>query len=220
MLLNLSRKILVGASFFAPLFLAQSASAITFDWQFTNVSGNFGTPTDIVAGEVEFLDSEAIPNATGVAATRLEITSVTNADSTTAPFFGDGLIELNQDLVNSPLNLFSITNSFSFNASAEISDANFFVEFRRNVSSEFEKFKLENFFREEVFLEDQTVTISPTPVNFADNNSGASSLSFSLQQQNPSPTPVPFGVIPDTGLGILAGIWGISRLHKTITALH
>ena len=31
-------------------------------------------------------------------------------------------------------------------------------------------------------------------------------------------TPVPFGVIPDTGLGILAGIWGVSHLRKTIVA--
>ena len=29
-------------------------------------------------------------------------------------------------------------------------------------------------------------------------------------------TPVPFGVIPDTGIGILAGMWGISRLRKTM----
>ena len=31
-------------------------------------------------------------------------------------------------------------------------------------------------------------------------------------------TPVPFGVIPDTGLGILAGIWVISRLRRNIVA--
>ena len=33
-----------------------------------------------------------------------------------------------------------------------------------------------------------------------------------------SSTPAPFGVIPDTGLGILAGIWSISRLRRTIAA--
>ncbi len=43
------------------------------------------------------------------------------------------------------------------------------------------------------------------------NTGGFEGASYSLLS-----TPVPFGVIPDTGIGILAGIWGISRLRKTM----
>ena len=46
---------------------------------------------------------------------------------------------------------------------------------------------------------------------FSINNQGFSGATYS------SPTAVPFGPSTDLGLGILGGIWGISRLRKAIS---
>lgn len=80
------------------LTLSSPARAVIYDWQFTNENGNFGNPEVVVAGFVEFNDADVTPNAEGVPAIDLQITSVTNLPNEN-PFFGDGGIELDTTIV-------------------------------------------------------------------------------------------------------------------------
>lgn len=113
--MNIKSFLIAVASTAGILTLSQPASAVVYDWQFTNEDGSFGSSTDVVAGFVEFDDADVTPRAMNVAATNFQITSVT-FDPASSPFFGNGFIELNENLVGG-----STVNSFDFNTNEEIS---------------------------------------------------------------------------------------------------
>ncbi len=186
------------------IFFPTTANALTFNWQFTNENGNTGSPTDIIAGEVEFDDSQAVPNATNVPAIRFEITSVTGLTSISAPFFGDEGIELNEDLVGA-----AFQNSFSFNASGGVDVTNARFRFSElDQGSVQERLALTNNMGQS-FLEE----FGGSSLEFRDSDS--STLSFTQQ----AATPVPFEISPNLGLLILGGIFVSSRCikhHKTV----
>lgn len=175
----------------ASLSITQNpANALIFDWQFINEDGTIGNPTDIIAGEVEFNDADVFPNAINVAATRLEITSVTGLNSSSAPFFGDGGVELNTNLVP-----FSSFNSYSFNASEEISSTT-----ARSIAGG-----------------EQLQLITGAPSQLADfidvvayQDSDSSTLSFTQQAS----IPVPFEVDATLGLLLVGGISGVGYFKR------
>ena len=130
--MNIKSFLIAAASTAGILTLSSPASAVIYNWQFTNEDGNFTTTDpanqDIVTGFVEFNDADVQPNATDVQAIDLQITSVTNLPNGSDPFFGDGGIELNQNLATSPL---LQSNSFSF-SSSETPISNFFLPISDN----------------------------------------------------------------------------------------
>ncbi len=202
---------------FAILSLAQPANAITFDWQFTNDDGNFGNPTDVVAGFVEFNDADVFPNATNVAATNLQITSVTGLNSTSTPFFGDGLIELNQNLVSISGTDISRTNSFDFDATSNIL-------INRNTSLEGVDFHFQNStfpgggveFAEVLTLTDydgaaiRDVTVDGNVEELRVVDFDSSSLTFTQQAS----TSIPFEFSPTLGLLVVGGVFVSSGYIK------
>lgn len=72
----------------------------SYDWQFTNESGSAGSPTDLIRGEVIFEHDGSLPFPKEIRPTSFRITSITGLNSSSRPFFGDGEIELNTNLVN------------------------------------------------------------------------------------------------------------------------
>ena len=99
--MNIKSCFLAAASTVGMLALTQPASAVIFDFTFTNENGLFGTNTDVVEGFVEFNDADvAIGSGAAIA---IEITRVTengvDLTDTSIPFFGDGAIELDTDFI-------------------------------------------------------------------------------------------------------------------------
>ncbi len=193
---------------FAILSLVQPANALIFNWQFTNEDGDFGNSTDVVAGFVEFNDADVFPNATGVAAINLQITSVTGLNSTSSPFFGDGAIELNQNLI--PFSAGG-ANSFDFNSSSQIVPTSSSYVGGDNDGSRFE----------ELILYDNNNTIGLTILRDFDfdrienqsidlRDQDSSSLTFT-QQASAS---VPFEFSPTLGLLVVGGVFISSSYIK------
>ncbi len=186
---------------FAILCLAQPANALIFNWQFTNDDpnfANFGNPTDVVAGFVEFNDADVFPNATNVTATNLQITSITGLSSTSTPFFGDGGIELNENLSG------GVSNSFSFDSSSQIAASSFSfdaldaLDFSERLDLSIENG--EGF----SFIEDgRDLTLMGT-------NEFSSSLTFTQQASGS----VPFEFSPTLGLLLVGGVFASSRYIK------
>ena len=189
---------------FAILCLAQPANALIFNWQFTNEDGTFGSPTDIVAGEVEFDDADVFSGATGVAATRFEITSVTGLNSSSAPLFGDGAIELNTNLITDP-GILVLRNNFDF-------DENGFEDFEFAAGGDLISEEIQIYYE---ILEGGAI-ISGTSflkddLNLDDyEDIDSSTLSFS-QQGSAS---VPFEFSPTLGLLLVGGVFVSSGYIK------
>lgn len=184
------------------LTLAQPASAVIYDWQFTNEDGNFGNSTDVVAGFVEFdaTSYSDLANRQQEPAINLQITSVTGLSATSSPFFGDGGIELNTNLVSG-----AFRNEFGFDGAGEVSG----FSFGRNVDNRgFGGSGLENFRIWEVgFMDSGSFLINfgdefgEIDARITDNNS--SSTQFT-QQASAS---VPFEFSPTLGLFLVGGMF-------------
>ena len=89
------------ATFFLTTQVSQTVTVTQiYDWQFTNENGNTGSSTDLIQGEVifEFDDSQTSPQKINISS--FKITNITNLNSSSIPYFGDGEIELNTNLVN------------------------------------------------------------------------------------------------------------------------
>ena len=111
--MNIKSFLFAAASTLGVLTLAHPASAITYSFEVGNDDGTFGDGSEVASFFIEFDPATVVPNATNVAATNVQVTGITNL-STPNPFFGDGGLELNQNLV--PLAAF---NSFSFGATTD-----------------------------------------------------------------------------------------------------
>lgn len=192
------------------LLTAVPAKAVIFDWQFTNEDGNFGIGNEIVRGEVEFNDNDVSPNATDVAATSFTITSVTGLTDTSAPFFGDGGIELNENLTVEKKIGDNINNKWSFDSNSQPTGQTNTFSILSDDSNNFEQI----FFREGLTGEvrfwniDGFRSSSTTETILSDVDS--SSLTFSEQTS----ASVPFEFSPTTGLFLVGGIFGLKRYVK------
>ena len=192
-------------------FWTQPASAIIFDWQFTNENGNVGSSTDVVSGWVEFKDAEVFPNATNVAATNLQITSVTGLPTGSDPFLGDGGLELNQNLLSSSQIDIVNGNSVSFNSSGAIIRSDLDLRLLDD-NSNTERLSLRLVESIETsFLNAQSPPSNPFPV-YMDLDS--STLTFTRQSAS-----VPFEFSPTLGLLVVGGFWLGSRYLKHRQAL-
>ena len=199
------KNILLGAAtVFASFNFAQPASAFVFNWQFTNEDGLYGNSTDIVAGEVEFDDAQAVPGASNVAATRFEITGVTGLTSTSAPLFGDGGIELDTNLVTSATDRYVDRNIWFFDSDGDISYADFGVV-SNNVTGSSEILRVRSI---GVNTESTLVALDDGGKAYADSDS--STVSFSQQ----TATSVPFKSSPTFGLLIVGGVYASCRYIK------
>ena len=219
---------LIGATAtFATLLTTFPAKAIIYDWQFTNDDGSYGTNNEIVRGEVEFLDADVFPNANNVSATSLTITGVDNL-SDPNPFFGDGGIELNTNLIGSS----NVTNnSFSFDGLRDIATYSFeaetirdegvFIEFSRDtetLSLSNSGMSLTNSDRECVdfavgfasSFDECNAFFGSTDNTVAMSDSDVSSVSF----QQPTSASVPFEFSPTVGLFLVGGVFGGKRYLK------
>lgn len=209
--LKIFKGICVGVSFFASLSLAQSANAVIFNWQFTNEDGSFGISTDVVSGFVEFNDADVFPNATGVVATNLQISSVTGLPTGSDPFLGDGGMELNENLLLSGQLDVLIGNSVSFNASEEIISSNLDL---RLLDDGGNRERLAVNLGANSFFNART-----GPGSFPSySDSDSDTLTFTQQS-----VPVPFEVNPTLGLLLVGGVSGtgyFKRKHsKSISKL-
>ena len=181
------------------LLTALPAKAIIYDWQFTNEDGDFGNPTDIVKGFVEFNDADVFAGATNVKAINFQINSVTELNETSAPFFGDGGIEINSNLLN--LELGEYINSFYFDAEEEIilnGNNSSYRAFGRDNESGWEEF---------AFSPSVIYFLQQNQTSFRDNDS--SSLQFTRQSAS-----VPFEFSPTTEFFLVSGIFGFKRYFK------
>ena len=98
--MNIKSLLIAAASTAGILTLSNPASAIIYDWQFTNEDGAIGSPTDVISGFVEFNDADVFPGATDVGAINLQLTNVPGFPDGSPPFDGDGGIELFENLLD------------------------------------------------------------------------------------------------------------------------
>ncbi len=171
---------------------AQNAKALDFTFSFDNVNGNVaGTVSGTIIG--------------------LEDNTSSPADSIIIENFPAGLagdFDNGQDVVAWDtifINNFTVTNGIITSAEFEASEVNDVFD---NPIAEFDQFTLNRDF-DIPTVGSNYLSLDGFSTNVR-NDLGFGGISFAPA------TPVPFGVIPDTGLGILAGIWVVSRLRKTI----
>lgn len=202
MKLNIISSLFAATATLSTLLIAVPAKAIIYDWQFTNEDGNFGNSTDIIKGEVEFNNADVFPNATNVAATSLTITSIDNLTAPN-PFFGDGGIELFDNLVVPQP---SLQNRFYFNDDEDITRVDFVsILFSNND-------------REEQLQLDEPRGGSQARSILLDRDNGTNFFSdensLTLQFTQQTSASVPFEFSPTTGLFLVGGIFGLKRYVK------
>ena len=205
--MNIKSLLIAAASTAGILTLSTPASAVIFDWEFTNTNGSFTTTTpanqDIVRGFVEFNDADV---ASGTAsAIDLQITSVTNLPNGSDPFFGDGGIELNTNLALSPS---PSQNSFDFNGQGDITSYEFDLRTSDN-----------NFVIEQLILRQSTNVrriINTDEFSFTNTISSSNSSTLTFQEASAS---VPFEFSPTLGLFLVGSIFAGRSYIKRRQAL-
>lgn len=183
------------------LVIAESASAVIYQWSFTNENGNVGNTSDTVSGFVEFSATSFgnLADQMMLNAIDLQITEVTidGTPSTGTPFFGDGGVELNKNLVSNS-DIFNFENLWSFDSSSNISQVNFVsIDSVPNETFELSLSSLSQ------------LTTGNTPA-LSLNDSDSSSIIFDQQAS----TPVPFELDATLGILVVGGIVTGSSLLK------
>ena len=186
------------------LALTQPASAVIYNWQFTNVDGSAGSPTDIVQGTIEFSSFATfgdIAGEMGIAADDIQLTGITGSPG--LPFLGDDLVEIGPNLLTTT-GLTTVANSFSFDGTGEIIDADVLICVLPMGSGCIEE--------ELTFFTGGNSFFRASGQDYFDNfgTDGVSTLEFS----GPSTASVPFEFSPALGLLAVGGLFGGSRLRK------
>ncbi len=199
--MNIKSCFLAAASTVGMLALAQPASAVIFDWTFTNEDGNIGNATDVVEGFVEFNDADVAGGPFPVEAIAIEITRVTvngvELTETSSPFFGDGAIELDTDFIG-----LASVNSWTFSGGDTVTNVDFFTTVTNDTGGAGEFFQFDSS-GNTLFRNDDSGSI----LQLIDN--GSPSLEFTLRA-----TAVPFEFSPGMGLVLAGGFLAGSRMLK------
>lgn len=202
------------------LTLSQPASAVVYNWQFTNENGNLDSPTDVVRGFVEFDDANVSPNATNVQATSFQITEVTDVNSSGSPgrFFGNGFgLELGVDfpIISVGPGADPARSSFSFDSNSEIVGSELFVDFIREREGGIFRD------RERISLRKNAPPDLRSFINAGTAQGGSSIGSFSYQDNDSNTltfssasASVPFEFSPTLGIVLAGGFFAGSRFLK------
>ena len=201
---NLAVKLLASLPFIAVFSLGQSASANTYDWTFTNQDGTGEFINYRVSGFVVFDNGITLSSQNNVSAVDLQITEITNdVNNITVPFFGDGGIELNTNLIGGGT---LSSNQFDFNASSEIIASQFVSEYIDN-NSDTETLRLDSGSLTE--LENLTPGLRGGGITVELSDNDADSLVFTGQAAS-----VPFEFSPTWGIFLVGSVFGFARYQK------
>ena len=200
--MNIKSFLFAAASTLGVLTLAHPASAITYSFEVGNDDGTFGDGSEVASFFIEFDPATVVPNATGVSATNVQVTGITNL-STPNPFFGDGGLELNQNLVP-----FASINSFGFGASTDnIASFDFLANSADTGGNneEFDTFGTTSFVFQFLSEGDGFST---------DGRNGIVDVDFTPATAIVPSTAVPFDFSPGMGLVLAWGFFASSRMLK------